>query len=123
MAKQQQARTLETAFNTYTLERVIGEGGAGRVWQAVDSCSTKVAIKILNPDRATTERRKRFQNDIQFCQANNQPNIVRVIDYGVDESTGTPTPFYELRMLFMPRQNKKSGVGASIIALTSLHSA
>src|SRR5688572_657803 len=94
MAKQKQSRSLETAFNTYTLERVIGEGGAGRVWQAVDSSSSKVAIKILNPDRATTERRKRFQNEIAFCQANVHPNIVRVIDYGVDESTGKPTPFY-----------------------------
>jgi serine/threonine protein kinase len=99
MAKTTPSRAVETTFNRYALVSIVGEGGAGRVWRATDSAGKDVAIKILNADRATSERRKRFQNEILFCLKNTHANIVRVIDHGIDLSSGKATPFYVMPLL------------------------
>ena len=87
-------REIETAFNRYTLTKVVGNGGAGDVWQATDSANELVAVKILRAAGANTERRKRFQNEITFCQHVKHGNIVEVLDYGVTEQNDVTVPFY-----------------------------
>lgn len=87
-------REIETAFNRYTLTKVVGNGGAGDVWQATDSANDLVAVKILRAAGANTERRKRFQNEITFCQHVKHGNIVEVLDYGVTEQNDVTVPFY-----------------------------
>lgn len=87
-------REIETAFNRYTLTKVVGNGGAGDVWQATDSANELVAVKILRAANANPERRKRFQNEITFCQHAKHANIVKVLDYGVTEQAGVTVPFY-----------------------------
>jgi serine/threonine protein kinase len=92
-------RVVETAFNRYELAQVIGEGGAGRVWRATDSAGAIVAVKMLAPERATSERRKRFKNEILFCQRARHPNIVPVLDHGVAPSEAGTAPFYVMPLL------------------------
>lgn len=99
MARANQIRMVETAFNRYELLEVIGEGGAGRVWRATDSTGMKVAVKMLAAERATTERRKRFKNEILFCERVQHPNVVRVLDHGVAGASAGATPFYVMPML------------------------
>lgn len=90
---------LDTAFNQDKLDRVLGEGGAGRIWYATDTGWSDVAIKILMPERATAEKRKRFKNEILFCQRSNQPHIIQVIDYGNTRIGSATTPFYVIPLL------------------------
>lgn len=99
MGRVKQLQVIETAFNRYELLDVIGEGDAGRVWRATDSTGLNVAIKMLTAERATTERRKRFQNEILFCQRVRHQNVVAVLDYGVMASTATSAPFYVMPLL------------------------
>ena len=99
MAKPKQVQVVETAFNRYELVQVIGEGGAGRVWRATDSAGSDVAIKMLATERATSERRKRFKNEILFCQRVRHPNIVAVLDHGVAALTAGTAPFYVMPLL------------------------
>jgi serine/threonine protein kinase len=99
MAKAKQQQKFETAFNTYYLETVIGEGGAGRVWRATDATGQRVAVKVLSVERATAERRKRFQNEIVFCERAKHSNIVEIVDHGPAQTEAGATPFYVMPLL------------------------
>jgi eukaryotic-like serine/threonine-protein kinase len=84
----------ETAFDTYKVERVIGEGGSGQVFAVVDSEGKRRAVKCLSPQLSNTQKNKRFKNEIDFCSKQTHPNIVKVIDSGAAEWNGIKVPFY-----------------------------
>ena len=92
MAKRLQ--TFETPFDIYTEVRLLGEGGAGRVYEVLNDKGETFALKCLSPDRITKERRKRFKNEIGFCQRTYHRNIMRVIDTGIIKVEGAICPFY-----------------------------
>lgn len=79
----------KTAFATYSAIEIIGEGGSGKVFKATDDFNHSVAVKVLDPSKATKEKLKRFKNEYTFCSRNRHRNIVTVIDYGVG-SDGSP---------------------------------
>lgn len=82
------------AFGTYIAGDVIGEGGAGLVYAATDEQGRPVAVKVLNPERATHDRLKRFQREYQFCFQNPHPNLLKVHDFGATDWQGHETKFY-----------------------------
>lgn len=84
----------ETLFDTYTSTGVIGEGGSGYVHSATNSSGDVFAVKRLNPDRISTDKLKRFKNEIGFCQKNYHQNIVNLIDTGVINVKNVKCPFY-----------------------------
>src|SRR3990172_5331647 len=86
--------TFETVFDTYGFVSVIGEGGAGRVFEVRNSAGLTLALKCLRPELASSEKRKRFKNEIDFCAKNRHPNLIHVVDWGVVEWNGKKTPFY-----------------------------
>ena len=89
---------LETAFNEYTLDTVLGEGGAGRVYGGVSQDGQQVAVKILT--QTSSDKRRRFKNEIAFLARAKHPNIVTVTDHGL--ATGKLAgPFY-----VMPRYDR-----------------
>lgn len=83
---------LETAFNSYTLGDQLGEGGAGRVYAASDSAGQPVAVKFLH--NATTDKRRRFKNEIHFLEKNSHPNLVKVLGHGAGTIGSTQGIFY-----------------------------
>lgn len=92
MRKLKKPESVETAFDKYELTEILGEGGAGRVYGGVNSNGEPIALKLLTS--ATTDKRKRFKNEINFLFHNRHPNIVSVFDF--QNATG-PTlvgPFY-----------------------------
>jgi len=73
----------------YRLVEIIGEGGMGVVWKAVDTTlDREVAIKIL-PDAFKTdaERLARFEREAKLLASLNHPNIATV--FGVHQSERT----------------------------------
>ena len=56
-----------STFATYVRDDQIGSGGNGRVFAVIDDSGEQYALKVLDPTHATGEKRKRFQNEIQFC--------------------------------------------------------
>ncbi|MBS2025081.1 MAG: serine/threonine protein kinase [Deltaproteobacteria bacterium] len=78
----------ETAFESYTRGDLLGEGGSGQVFAAVDSAQNQVAIKIMGKE--STSKRRRFKNETSFLSAIKHPNIVPVFDRGIHAGQ----PFY-----------------------------
>lgn len=83
-----------TAFSKFVSTRLLGEGGSGFVYEAKDDNEQRFAVKLLKKQGVTTDKRKRFQNEITFCQRSSHPNIISVIDSGALLDDGVPVPFY-----------------------------
>lgn len=89
--------TFETPFDTYAVTKLLGEGGAGRVYEVVTSSGEVRALKCLSPERITSERLKRFKNEIAYCQRQNHPNVVKVLDTGFMYTKDVKCPFYVMK--------------------------
>jgi len=79
------------------VDELLGEGGTGRVYGGVGIDQTAIALKVLAEDRATTDKRRRFKNEIAFLVRNRHPKIVTVIDYGIARGGDINGPFYVMR--------------------------
>jgi serine/threonine protein kinase len=66
----------------YTLETLIGAGGMGRVFRAVDTrLRRRIAIKfMLATDKADPDGQQRFLREARAASALNHPNIVAIHD-------------------------------------------
>ncbi len=68
---------------TYKIEGLLGAGGMGEVFRAVDTKFNRpVAIKFLSSELADTAARRRFQREAQMASSLNHPHILTVHDAG-----------------------------------------
>lgn len=81
----------------YVVNELLGEGGAGRVYGGLGIDQKPIALKILAQDKATSDKRRRFKNEIAFLARNKHLNIVTVIDHGISISGEVAGPFYVMR--------------------------
>lgn len=84
--------TLNTAFATYAVEKSIGQGGNGYVYEISEN-GKKLAAKVLDKSRATREKLKRFENEFRFCSIDRHQSIIRVQEYGL---TDEGAPFFTM---------------------------
>jgi hypothetical protein len=80
-------RTIE---NRYRLERLIGKGGMGAVYEAVDKrINRTTAVKILSGAMfGNREALRRFEREAQTAGRIHHHNIVTIFDYGVLTTEG-----------------------------------
>lgn len=74
-----------TLQGTYELERVIGEGGMGRVYEARHTriAAKRFAVKVIRAEMAgSPEVRARFQREADAAASITHPNVVAVHDFG-----------------------------------------
>lgn len=78
-----------TTVGHYRIERLVGEGGMGKVYLADDTLlSRKVALKILPPNLVEhSDRLKRFKQEAKAASALNHPNILTIHEFGADEGS------------------------------------
>jgi serine/threonine-protein kinase len=84
---------------TYRLVSVLGAGAMGTVFEAERADGSRVALKALlrlGASREGDERRVRFEREAAVCARLTHPNIVPVIDHGIDAESDAP-------YLVMPR--------------------
>ena len=80
-------RTIE---GKYRLERLIGKGGMGAVYEATDlRLARSVAVKVML-GRAFGDRQalRRFEREAQACARLTHPNIITVFDFGAVGADG-----------------------------------
>lgn len=94
ISKKAWPNVFETPFDSYEVIEPLGDGGAGKVFAVKNKEGERLALKCLHPERITTERRKRFKNEIDFCSRDEHLNIVRVLDSGFVMIKETKCPFY-----------------------------
>src|SRR6185503_14256568 len=76
-----------TQLGPYLIETVLGEGGMGVVYRALDTkLNRPVAVKFLFDDLADPAARRRFQREAQMASSLNHPHILTVHDAGEFES-------------------------------------
>ncbi len=85
----------------YRLDKLIGGGGMGEVWQGHDEVLDRtVAIKIIRPHLADDENiRARLRVEAQLAGKLHHPGIVNVFDYGEDEEDGKPVPYLVMPLI------------------------
>jgi hypothetical protein len=76
-----------TIDGKYRLDRLIGHGGMGAVYEAFDlRLNRRVAIKVIKGSALHgTAARRRFAREAQACARLAHPGIVRVYDFGAPE--------------------------------------
>ena len=84
----------ETTFTRYTGTDIIGQGGAGHIYQATDAAGDVYAIKLLDSEKAKSEKTRRFKNEVLFSFRNQHQNIITIVDYGVFITNNKRSPFY-----------------------------
>jgi serine/threonine-protein kinase len=68
----------------YHLERLVGRGGMGTVYAALDTAlDRRVAAKLLREDLVGGGGAERFQSEARLAAALSHPNVVTVHDIGV----------------------------------------
>jgi hypothetical protein len=74
----------------YELKHLLGEGGMGKVYQALDRRTRQVvAVKVLHTELlGESENRRRLANEGQLLRDFHHPNIVKVFEVGESEAQG-----------------------------------
>ncbi|MFN0139114.1 MAG: protein kinase domain-containing protein [Pyrinomonadaceae bacterium] len=86
-AEEEKADFVKREISHYRIERLIGEGGMGKVYLAEDvKLNRQVALKLL-PDAliGDKDRLRRFEREARAASALNHPNILTVHEFGDDE--------------------------------------
>lgn len=89
--------TFNTAFGTYLVRGILGEGGSGVVYDVHDDDGGQWAIKCLRPTALNRQKLKRFKNEIGLCSKLKHPNIVGVEDWGLVQVGEAHLPFFVMR--------------------------
>lgn len=71
-------------FGPYELEELLGRGGMGEVWRAVDTRKARtVALKLLPSELAGDEGiEERFRREAQVASRLSDPHVIPIHDYG-----------------------------------------
>ncbi|MEQ9319902.1 MAG: serine/threonine-protein kinase [Polyangiaceae bacterium] len=80
----------------YELVALIGRGGMGEVWEAVDADSDeRVALKLIRDARASDALRRRFAREVRAASKVQHPAVVKVRDV-IETDEGDPVMVMEL---------------------------
>jgi serine/threonine protein kinase len=78
-------------LGNYRLIRQLGKGGFAKVYLGEHvHLKTLAAIKVLHQVQLSNEEEEKFLIEARTIANLKHPNIIRVLDYGIQESTSTP---------------------------------
>ena len=84
-----------TVSSEYIVDAQISQGGNGTVFRIHDSnTNQQYALKVIDRNKTSREKLKRFKNEIAFCENNLHPNIIQVLDHGTYNADGENLVFY-----------------------------
>ncbi|MCA9214752.1 MAG: serine/threonine protein kinase, partial [Planctomycetales bacterium] len=87
-----------TKLGNYKLLQLIGSGGMGAVWLAVQEqpIHRRVAVKVIKPGLDSTDVMKRFEAERQALAMMDHQNIAKVIDAGMSDDG---RPYFSMELV------------------------
>lgn len=87
---------VDNRFGPFVLENILGRGGMGEVWEAVDSRNgRRVALKLLPPHALDNpDLRARFLRECKLAAQMEHRNVVPVYDFAIDGQ-----PYIAMRLI------------------------
>ena len=102
---------LSTAFEVYTIQKLLGQGGNGKVYSVLDQSGNKYALKAVSRSSLDTKKRKRFKQELLFGLNNQHSNIIKVLDSGFYTDGNQDLVFYVMNQYEETlRKRMKSGI-------------
>ncbi|MEQ8767110.1 MAG: protein kinase [Planctomycetota bacterium] len=97
----QQADTwLPERIGDFVIIRQIGQGGMGVVYEAEQqSPRRRVAIKLLHPMHATSDRLRRFRQEAELLGRLQHPGIAQIFEAGTYDIGRGPQPFIAMELV------------------------
>ena len=91
----------DTVASRYRIVRLIGSGGTGEVYEALDTAlGVSVALKALKPHVARSAvQLERFRREIQSARKVTSPNVCRIFDIGIESGSGRERSFLTMELL------------------------
>lgn len=89
-----------TRIGDVTIVRLIGEGGMGRVYEALQGmpCRT-VAVKVVRPGVLSRAASRRFEHEVQILGRLTHPGICRIYSVGLHEQPEGDVPFFVMEFV------------------------
>jgi serine/threonine-protein kinase len=92
----------ELILGRFRIVRLVGSGGMGDVYEAMDQATGRVALKTIRPYFGDNERMlSRFRHEVQLAQRISNPHVCRIHDlHSIPGRAGTPLSVF-LSMEFL----------------------
>jgi hypothetical protein len=91
---------LGSRIGHYEIRGVIGTGGMGTVYEAVqDDPRRLVALKLLRSDAASRSAMKRFRHEAEILGRLRHPNIAQVYEAGTFDTGERAQPFFAMELV------------------------
>lgn len=84
---------ISSFLKEYKMIEKCGEGGNSNVYKVKDREDNLYAIKVLKKD-LSSEKLKRFKNEMFFCMRTSFTNIISIVDNGLIQIDDKPIMFY-----------------------------
>lgn len=96
-------RPLPERIGPYRITGIIGEGGMGTVYEAVQRRpQRRVALKVIRGVLATTQAMRRFEREVELLGRLRHPQMAQIYDAGVhheDANQRLPLPYFALELV------------------------
>jgi serine/threonine protein kinase len=87
-------------IGNYRIRRIIGSGGMGTVYEAMqDHPRRAVALKVMRPGMTSRSALRRFEYESQILGRLRHPNIAQVYEAGTHDEGGGPVPYFVLEYI------------------------
>jgi eukaryotic-like serine/threonine-protein kinase len=94
------SRRLIEKIGRYNIVRLIGEGGMGAVYEAVQEQPQRtVALKVIKPGMASPELLRRFAQESQALARLQHPGIAQIYDAGTADTGYGPQPYFAMEFI------------------------